>query len=1070
MVILVIITVIIAGGFAVVRAAPNLQINYQGKLTNTSDVAVANGSYNLRFKLCTGSTCAAGGDPIWTETFCYSPDSGSTCDGTGSDQRVSVANGLFSTMLGSITSLSSINFNQTLYLEVNVGGSGATPSWETLTPRKILGTVPAAFESVKLGGSTWAAPGAIGGTTAAAGTFSTFGWKAGTVNVVTLTHSATDTRTITFPDATDTVVLLTQTQALTGKTYNGLTLTSAADGFTIAGGTASRTLTVTGADKSLQGTGTTISLGGTLTTANAFTTAGNFALTITSTGTTNATVPAGTVTLVDLSSSQALTTKTISGLTVSTTTGTLTIPAATIAFSGNNATTLTTTGSTSITLPTSGTLAILGANTFTDTQTITYTGTGNALTLTSSSTTDTNKVVSISQTGATVGTDYGIYVANTGVATTNVGGYFSASGATNNYGLIVNAGDVGIGTSTPLSSLHIEENPSSTTTALDLLRIRRLTTGTAAAGLGARILFDLEDAGGTARNAARISTYWNNATTALPKLGLFVRNAAGTPTEYLTIDDAGDTGIGTTTPGVDFATATGDYSSGKILHINGGDADDGNLLIEGNQADLTLADRGSIANQKIFQIRDSGGVTGFSVVNDVIAGYAFQNMLAFDMATGYAGFWTTDVSDFETGGGNRNNLVNIDLSDANTTWSTSGAGLSLRNSNTTANNYSKLVFSTNDGSNTVVGAAISAQFTARTAGAWSTADLLFHTGTAGSAPSEKMRLNNLGYLGLNTTDFQDHAGTGDRYSQMVVTINDASTTWGDTIGALTLRNTNQTNNHWVKLNFAANDGNTVVGAAISAQTTDYTATGWSTTDLIFHTGTKGTAPTEKMRIMNNGKVGIGAPSPASHLQIDGNISASAWTTDGIAFDSNAATFTDTSTAAAGTVAVRTANSFGAPTFASSNAITVTDAFTLYVPKPVAGTNTTITRANSAYFEGNVGIGTTTPGGKLEVTGQYYSTKYTTTTTLDWNNGNVQYIALAGGGQTFTFANPKGGARYMLILKQPSGADGTVTWPATVAWPGGSAPTLTTTDAKVDIITFVYDETNTKYYAGSSLNY
>jgi len=109
-------------------------------------------------------------------------------------------------------------------------------------------------------------------------------------------------------------------------------------------------------------------------------------------------------------------------------------------------------------------------------------------------------------------------------------------------------------------------------------------------------------------------------------------------------------------------------------------------------------------------------------------------------------------------------------------------------------------------------------------------------------------------------------------------------------------------------------------------------------------------------IKGDGNVGIGTATPTGHLQIDGNISASAWTTDGISFDSNAATYTDTSTAAAGTVATRTANSFGAPTFASTNAITVTDAFTLYAPKPVAGTNTTITRTNSAYFEGAVMLG------------------------------------------------------------------------------------------------------------------
>ncbi len=103
--------------------------------------------------------------------------------------------------------------------------------------------------------------------------------------------------------------------------------------------------------------------------------------------------------------------------------------------------------------------------------------------------------------------------------------------------------------------------------------------------------------------------------------------------------------------------------------------------------------------------------------------------------------------------------------------------------------------------------------------------------------------------------------------------------------------------------------------------------------------------------------------------------------------------------------------------------------------------------------------------------QYYSSKYTTTVTLDWDNGNVQYIVLANGGQTFTFSNGKDGGRYLLILKQPaSSTAGTVTWPGTVAWSGASAPTLTLTNGQVDIITFVYDGTNTKYYGGFSLNY
>ena len=132
-------------GFLSVKAAFREEINYQGKLTDSNNIPVGDGSFNFRFRLCATSDCSGGSDPLWTETHCYSPDSGTTCDGTGSDQRVSVSSGLFSVMLGSISSLSSVDFNDELWLEVQVGGSASTPSWETLTPRKEIGTVPTAM-------------------------------------------------------------------------------------------------------------------------------------------------------------------------------------------------------------------------------------------------------------------------------------------------------------------------------------------------------------------------------------------------------------------------------------------------------------------------------------------------------------------------------------------------------------------------------------------------------------------------------------------------------------------------------------------------------------------------------------------------------------------------------------------------------------------------------------------------------------------------------------------------------------------------------------------------------------
>lgn len=119
------------------QASFNPQINYQGKLTNTSNTAVPDDSYNMKFRLCDDSSCTT---QIWIETR------------TGSDM-VPVNNGLFSVMLGDISDISTVNFNQTLYLEVSIGGT-STPSWEIMLPRKKFGAVPAAFEALKLGGLT----------------------------------------------------------------------------------------------------------------------------------------------------------------------------------------------------------------------------------------------------------------------------------------------------------------------------------------------------------------------------------------------------------------------------------------------------------------------------------------------------------------------------------------------------------------------------------------------------------------------------------------------------------------------------------------------------------------------------------------------------------------------------------------------------------------------------------------------------------------------------------------------------------------------------------------------------
>jgi len=110
------------------------------------------------------------------------------------------------------------------------------------------------------------------------------------------------------------------------------------------------------------------------------------------------------------------------------------------------------------------------------------------------------------------------------------------------------------------------------------------------------------------------------------------------------------------------------------------------------------------------------------------------------------------------------------------------------------------------------------------------------------------------------------------------------------------------------------------------------------------------------------------------------------------------------------------------------------------------------------------------GRQMRVAGQYVSTKFAltdgATIALDWNNSNVQSVTL-GGNRTFTFANPLTGGRYLIVLKQDGTGSRTVTWP-TIKWQGGTAPTLTTTANKTDLITLIYDGTD--YFGMASLNF
>src|SRR3989344_895433 len=147
----------LVGSFAVrAYAAPNTQINYQGKLTDSNSTAIADGTYTLRFRVY---TAASGGTALFDETH-----------------SLTVSNGLFSALLGSAgSSTADVDWSQnTLYLGVEVSNDGE------MTPRKRIGSVPSAhfsLDSAKLKGlvtsdfiatSTFSIPniGSVGSTSA----------------------------------------------------------------------------------------------------------------------------------------------------------------------------------------------------------------------------------------------------------------------------------------------------------------------------------------------------------------------------------------------------------------------------------------------------------------------------------------------------------------------------------------------------------------------------------------------------------------------------------------------------------------------------------------------------------------------------------------------------------------------------------------------------------------------------------------------------------------------------------------------------------------------------------------
>jgi hypothetical protein len=154
---------------------------------------------------------------------------------------------------------------------------------------------------------------------------------------------------------------------------------------------------------------------------------------------------------------------------------------------------------------------------------------------------------------------------------------------------------------------------------------------------------------------------------------------------------------------------------------------------------------------------------------------------------------------------------------------------------------------------------------------------------------------------------------------------------------------------------------------------------------------------------------------------------------------------------------------GSLTLAGADALTLTTSADTNITLPTTGT----LLANT--------VEDTTPelGGELDAGAHSIGFTQQTatgdgTTTIDWKLGNKFKFTFGAQNETFTFTEPSNPCTLMLTLIQDATGSRTVTWPATVKWPGGTAPTLTTTANARDKIALDWD--GTQYDGMSGLDF
>lgn len=111
--------------------------------------------------------------------------------------------------------------------------------------------------------------------------------------------------------------------------------------------------------------------------------------------------------------------------------------------------------------------------------------------------------------------------------------------------------------------------------------------------------------------------------------------------------------------------------------------------------------------------------------------------------------------------------------------------------------------------------------------------------------------------------------------------------------------------------------------------------------------------------------------------------------------------------------------------------------------------------------GNFGLSVgAAPAAKLDINGNFaQNIVAVSASAVDCSAGNY-FTKTASGALTWTFTNVPASRSFVFILELTNGGTGAQTWPAATKWPGGTAPTLTTSG--VDVLGFVTDDGGTTW--------